>query len=172
MIQWTKKKSTNRVFGLLGLLCCLGLLACEGRPNKRHVEWVARDAWDSDCAEQAIIEKFKTANPKWKVKGEVWQVDVEATFKLVNECTSKSALSDPKKLADGLKELAKGETKKITGHTYKQFESLDFAKKPLEMSRCKVNGEDGWSLPGQEGERCWVGPKLVPDELKPQQVKK
>lgn len=125
------------------LLClpilALGLAACHSAPRQSHVQWVARDAWNADCADKAIVERWVADNGHWKIKGEVWVVDVDATFKLGNDCKSG-----------------------LLGKSFKAYESVSFQKDGLEMSRCKRDGEDGWSLPGKESERCWTGPTLLP----------
>ncbi len=113
--------------------------ACGGSPRDSHAQWVARDAWDSTCAEQAIIERFTATNGRWKINNEVWAVDVDATFKLVNACKS------------GLP---------LVGKEYKQFETAPY-KATVEMSKCKKGNDAGWSLPGKESSRCWTGPTLV-----------
>jgi hypothetical protein len=117
----------------------VSLSACSGTPLQQSVQWVARDAWDSTCAEQAIVEMWKANNGRWKVQGEVWAVDVEATFKLMNKCES------------GLP---------LVGKSYKQFETVQF-KQPIEMSKCKKGSDSGWALPGKESSRCWTGPTLL-----------
>jgi hypothetical protein len=130
--------------GLKGILLAVGagalMAACGGPPRESYVQWVARDAWDPSCAEQAIIETWKQDNGRWKVKGEVWTVDVEAGFKLVNKCDS------------GLP---------LAGKSYKQFEVVPF-QGTIEMSKCKKDGDTGWALPGKESSRCWTGPTLLP----------
>ena len=78
-------------------------------------------------------------NGHWKINDEVWSVDVDATFKLVNACTS------------GLP---------LVGKAYKQFETVPF-KGTVEMSKCKKGSDDGWAIPGKESSRCWTGPTLV-----------
>ncbi len=121
-------------------LAALLLVACDAAPSQQHMQWVARDAWDATCAEQGIVEQWKVQNGAWKIKGEVWATDVEATFKLVNACTS------------GLP---------LVGKSYKQFETVKFQKR-VEMSHCKAGASSGWALPGKEGSRCWTGPTLAP----------
>lgn len=116
-----------------------GASACGGAPRESYVQWVSRDAWDSTCAEQAIVETWKQQNGHWKVDGEVWVVDVDARFKLINKCSS------------GLP---------LVGKQYKQFEVVPFHA-TLELSKCKKDGDTGWALPGKESSRCWTGPTLL-----------
>jgi hypothetical protein len=112
---------------------------CGGSPRDALQQYVARDAWDPTCAEQAMIEKWTTTNARWAVEGKVWAVDVQATFKLANECTSK--------LPAGL--------------VYKQFQTIPFTA-TVEMAACKDSaGTAGWSLPGRQATRCWTGPTLL-----------
>ena len=91
----------------LGLSCLvfavLSSVACEGIPREQHVQWVARDQWDSTCADQAAVETWKASNGRWKMKPEVYVVDVDATFKMMNKCSS------------GLP---------LVGKQYKQFETI------------------------------------------------
>jgi hypothetical protein len=131
-------RALRPLLGALALPCFLA--ACSGTPRDSFVQWVARDAWDPTCAEQGIIEKWVATNGKWKINNEVWSVDVDATFKLVNACES------------GLPAL---------GKSYKQFEVVPF-KATVEMSKCKKGDQEGWSLPGKESTRCWTGPTLLP----------
>ena len=113
---------------------------CGGPPRDALQQYVARDAWDSTCAEQAMIEKWIAKNGRWKVDGEVYVVDVDASFKLANECSS------------GLP---------LVGKAYKQFETASFVK-TVEMSKCRnAAGDTGWALPGKESSRCWTGPTLL-----------
>lgn len=121
------------------VLCGLVLAGCGGSPRDSYVQWVARDAWDPTCAEAAIVERFTATNGRWKIKEEVWAVDVDATFKLVNKCSS------------GLP---------LLGKEYKQFEPVVF-KQTVEMSKCKKGNDSGWALPGKESSRCWTGPTLL-----------
>ena len=121
------------------VVALVGLSACEGKPREQHVQWVARDQWDSSCAEQAAIERWSATNGRWKVKPEVYVVDVDATFKMVNKCSS------------GLP---------LIGKTYAQFDAVAF-KGTVEMSHCKKDCQDGWSLPQKESSRCWTGPTLL-----------
>ncbi|HEY1101074.1 MAG TPA: hypothetical protein VGF99_19200, partial [Myxococcota bacterium] len=65
-----------------------GLTACNAPPRDSFQQWVARDAWDQSCAEHGMIEQWKAENGRWKVEHEVYVVDVEATIKLANECSS------------------------------------------------------------------------------------
>lgn len=120
-------------------LLALTLGGCGGSPRDSYVQWVARDAWDPTCAEAAIVERFTAQNGRWKIKDEVWAVDVDATFKLVNKCAS------------GLP---------LLGKEYKQFETVAF-QQTIEMSKCKKADATGWSLPGKESSRCWTGPTLL-----------
>ncbi|MCC7074962.1 MAG: hypothetical protein IT383_26865 [Deltaproteobacteria bacterium] len=127
--------------GALIALIALGMMAgCGGTPREQHVQWVARDAWDPTCAEKAMIETWKTENPRWKIKGEVYVVDVAASFRLTDDCKS------------GLP---------LVGKSYKSLEVASYQRQALEMSKCKKNGAVGWSLPGNESSRCWTGPTLL-----------
>lgn len=121
------------------VVAVLGLSACEGKPADRSMQWVARDAWDSTCAEKAMVETWSATNPRWVVQGEVYAVDVDAKFRLTDDCQS------------GLP---------LVGKTYKTIEVVPF-KGTVEMSKCKKDGETGWSLKGKEATRCWTGPSLV-----------
>lgn len=114
--------------------------ACDGAPREGYVQWVARDAWDSTCAEKAMVETWVAANPRWKVPKEVYVVDVDAKFRLTDQCIS------------GLPLIGKG---------YTALEVVPF-KGTVEMSRCKKNDVEGWALPGKESTRCWTGPALLP----------
>jgi hypothetical protein len=116
-----------------GSLVASALMGCEAKPRDQFIQWVARDAWNPPCAEKAMVEIWKTENLRWKVTGEVVLVDVDATFKLGNDCGP-----------------------------FKAFESKRFVKKGFEMSKCKVGKQRGWSLPGMEHKRCWTGPRLLP----------
>jgi hypothetical protein len=116
-----------------------GLAACEGTPRERNMQWVARDAWDSSCAEKAMVETWAATNPRWKVPNEVYVVDVDAKFRLTDNCTS------------GLP---------LVGKSYKTLEVVPF-KGTVEMSKCKKDGQTGWALPGKESSRCWTGPTLL-----------
>ena len=134
----------NRMTSRTSLALCavvVSLVAgCNVPPREAFQEYVARDAWDTTCAEQAIVEKWAATNGHWKIDGEVWVVDVDATFKMANECTS------------GLP---------VVGQSYKQFQAIPF-KKSVEMSKCKdTHGTTGWAVPDREGSRCWTGPNLV-----------
>lgn len=120
-------------------IALLSLAGCSGTPRDSFQQYVARDTWDSTCAEQGIVEKWTATNGRWKIPNEVWAVDVDATFKLVNECKS------------GLP---------LVGKEYKQFETVPF-KGTVEMSKCKKGNDDGWAIPGKESSRCWTGPTLV-----------
>jgi hypothetical protein len=121
-------------------LFALWAAACAGPPRDAFQQYVARDAWDVTCAEQAMIEKWVTRNGRWKTDETIWVVDVEATFKMANECTSS---------------LPAGAL------AYKQFQTIPFTK-TVEMVRCKnPQGDAGWALPGRESSRCWTGPTLV-----------
>ncbi|HEY4221418.1 MAG TPA: hypothetical protein VGO62_08745 [Myxococcota bacterium] len=103
------------------------------------MQWVARDAWDSSCAEKAMVEQWTATNGHWKIKDSVWVVDVDAKFRMVDDCHSAIPL---------------------VGKSYKTVESVPF-KGTVEMSKCVKDGQDGWSLPGKEGSRCWIGPTLL-----------
>lgn len=115
------------------------LTACEGAPAQRSMQWVARDAWDSTCAEKAMIETWSATNPRWEVQGEVYAVDVDAKFRLTDDCDS------------GLP---------LVGKKYKTIDAVQF-KQTVTMSKCKKDGDTGWSLKGKESTRCWTGPSLV-----------
>src|SRR4051812_5581829 len=69
-------------------IAVLSLAGCSGTPRDSFQQYVARDTWDATCAEQGIVEKWVATNGRWKIPNEVWAVDVDATFKLVNECKS------------------------------------------------------------------------------------
>ncbi len=140
----------RRVLASTAVIAALAATGCSGEPDKHHLQFVARDAWNKNCASKATVEKFEATNKKWKIKDQVFTADVKATFKLIDDCK-------------GLP---------LVGKSYKAFESADFEKKGLELSACKAEGEKGWSLPGKEGSRCFTGPTSVPDELKPKSVKK
>lgn len=139
---------------VLSLSGLVGLTACNAPPRDSFQQWVARDAWDQNCAEQGMVERWSTSNAHWKIKGEVYVFDVDATFKLANECkTNPAANVDLKALmAGGGGAIRMG---------YKQFETVTF-KKTVEMSKCVREGATGWSLPGKESQRCWTGPTLLP----------
>jgi len=139
---------------LVATLTVLGLTACNPPPRESFQQWVARDAWDSGCAEQAMIERWSGGNPHWKIEGEVYVVDVDATFKLANACKSGIPL-------DGIDVKALLEQGGGTiSRSYKQFEVVNF-KKTVEMSKCKKDEKVGWALPGKESTRCWTGPSLL-----------
>ncbi len=125
--------------GLAAVVSLLVAAGCDGPPSDQRMQWVARDAWDHTCAEKAMVEQWKVSNGHWKIKGEVWVADVDAVFRLTDDCAS------------GLP---------LIGKKYKTLEKAPF-KGTVEMSRCKKDGETGWSLPGKEGSRCWTGPTLL-----------
>lgn len=127
--------------GLLVFVCLSS--ACDAEPRDRHIQWVARDAWNPNCADKAIIERWVQSNGAWKEQGKVWRVDVDATFKLGNDC-------------EGSEDSA----------AIPAYQSVDFKRSGLELVPCKKGGNDGWALPGQEGGRCWTSPKLVTTEAK------
>lgn len=122
--------------GWAGVIVFAG--ACDAEPRDRHIQWVARDAWNPLCADKAIVERWVQSNGSWKVQGKVWQVDVDATFKMGNDCEGQ------------------GETPAIPA-----YQSVNFMRPALEMVPCRKGGEDGWALPGQENDRCWTSPKLL-----------
>ncbi|MCP4502257.1 MAG: hypothetical protein GY822_20055 [Deltaproteobacteria bacterium] len=124
------------------------LSACSGEPGKTYIEWVARDAWSQNCARKAAVETFEMEKKGWKVKDQIFLVDVKATYKLIDDC--------------------KGFP--LIGKSYKASESVKFEKKGLEMSKCKLDGKDGWSIPGKESKRCWTGPTSVGEEHKPKKA--
>ena len=130
------------------------LTGCNVAPRDSFQQWVARDAWDHSCAEQGMIEQWKADNGHWKIKGEVYVVDVEATIKLANACAS----GLPTQGVNVQELLEKGGG--AIARSYKQFETVTF-KKTVEMSKCKSADKTGWALPGQEGRRCWTGPTLL-----------
>jgi hypothetical protein len=123
------------------LLAALVVLtaACDGVPAQRSMQWVARDAWDATCAEKAMVETWNATKARWKIKGEVYVADVEAKFRLVDNCRS------------GLP---------LVGKEYQTIDVVPF-KGTVEMSRCKKDGTAGWALPGKESTRCWTGPSLL-----------
>ena len=114
------------------------LTGCNGPPSDQRMQWVARDAWDATCAEKAMVEQWTVKNGHWKIDGEVWVADVDAVFRLTDDCAS------------GLP---------LVGKKYKTLEKAPFTGK-VEMSKCKKDGDTGWALPGKEGSRCWTGPTL------------
>jgi len=125
------------MFNALTIATVAAVAACEGPPTDQKMQWVARDAWDSTCADKAMVEKWVATNGHWKIKDSVWVADVDATFRLTDDCAS------------GLP---------LVGKTYKTMEKAEL-KKTVEMSKCKdKDGETGWSLPGKEGSRCWTKP--------------
>jgi hypothetical protein len=136
------------------LTAVFSITACNPPPRDSFQQWVARDAWDAGCAEQAMIERWSAQNARWKIEGQTYVIDVDATFKLANACQSGLTL-------DGINVqdlLEKGGG--AIHRSYKQFENVEF-KKTVEMSKCEKNGKTGWSLPGKESTRCWTGPSLV-----------
>ena len=124
---------------LLALAAVVAVAGCEGTPAPRSMQWVARDAWDATCAEKAMVETWAATNPRWKIKGEVYVADVDAKFRMVDNCTS------------GLP---------LVGKDYKTLAVVPF-KGTVEMSKCKRDGDTGWALPGKESTRCWTGPSLL-----------
>lgn len=127
---------------IMALASVLAMAACEGKPIDRSQQWVARDAWDSTCAEKAMVETWSATNPRWEVQGEVYVVDVDAKFRMTDDCTS------------GLP---------LVGKTYKTIDVVPF-KGTVAMSKCKKDGQTGWSLKGKESTRCWTGPSLAPGQ--------
>jgi hypothetical protein len=116
------------------------LSGCGSPPREALQQYVARDAWDATCAEQAMVEKWSAKNARWAIDAQLWVVDVDATFKMANACTS------------GLP---------VVGQAYKQFQTIPF-KKTVEMAKCTdAQGTSGWALPGRETTRCWTGPTLL-----------
>jgi hypothetical protein len=87
-----------------------------------------------------MVETWKAENGRWKIKDSVYVVDVDALFRLTDDCQS------------GLP---------LVGKQYKTIDKVAF-KQTVEISKCKAGDKDGWALPGKEGSRCWTGPKLVP----------
>lgn len=140
------------VAALLG--CALAVSGCKPPPRDSFQQWVARDAWDQGCAEQAMIERWSVSNPHWKIEGEVYVVDVDATFKLANACQGGMSLG-----GINVKELLEKGGGSIS-RSYKQFETVEF-KGTVEMSRCQKHDDAGWAIPGKENGRCWTGPSLV-----------
>ncbi len=126
--------STARALSLLFALTALTVVVsgCNPKPRSEHVQWVARDAWNAKCAQFGIIERFKQENLSWVEPGKRAKVDVDATFKLGNDC-------------EGLK----------------AYSSYEFKLAGLELVKCSAGGEDGWALPGKEATRCWTGPRLL-----------
>jgi hypothetical protein len=129
--------SVPRAATAAAALALVAVTGCVAAPREAAVQYVARDAWDSTCAGQAIVEQWSQQGGDWKVKGEVYQVQVAATFKLVNKCTGKD------------------------GREYAQFETVRF-ESTVELSPCKKSGTKGWSLPGKQETRCWTGPTPLP----------
>lgn len=124
----------RKLGGVVAAACALVVVSgCNPKPRQEHVQWVARDAWNAKCAEVALVERFKQENLTWAEKGQRAKVDVDATFKLGNDC-------------EGLK----------------AYQSFDFKVQGLELVKCSASGKDGWALPGKESTRCWTGPKLLP----------
>lgn len=113
--------------------------ACDGIPAQRSMQWVARDAWDTTCAEKAMVETFSAQNARWQIKGEVYVADVDARFRLIDNCSS------------GLP---------LVGKEYQTIDVVPF-KGSVAMSKCKKDGATGWALPGKESTRCWTGPSLL-----------
>ena len=64
------------------------MMGCQPPPRDSFQQWVARDAWDPGCAEQAMIERWSVRDARWKIEGQTYSIDVDATFKLANACTS------------------------------------------------------------------------------------
>lgn len=124
-----------RRFALLVTLATAAtfLTACETKPQDRYMQWVARDAWNPQCADQAMVEVWKASTPEWKEKGKSVTVDVDATFKLANDC-------------------------EVGGAKLEAFKSFQF-KQTVEMVKCETGGKDGWALAATP-DRCWTGPKL------------
>ena len=140
MNRMTARTTLARCSVVASALGVLALGGCGGPPRDALQQYVARDAWDATCAEQAMVEKWSVKDGHWKVDDEVWVVDVDATFKMANACTS------------GLP---------VVGQAYKQFQAIPF-QKTVEMAKCKdAQGTSGWALPGREGSRCWTGPTLL-----------
>ena len=128
------------VFGTVaGAFVVVALGACSGKPLDKEQQWVARDAWDATCAEKATVEKWTATNERWEIKDSVYVVDVDATFRMINDCDS------------GLP---------LVGKKYKTIEVVPF-KGTVKMSKCKKDNASGWALPGKEGSRCWTGPNLL-----------
>lgn len=122
----------HRLLSVLPLLLAVSALcACHSPPRAEYVQWVARDAWNSRCAELAIVERFRHDPAEWIEEGVKARVNVDATFKLANDC-------------EGLK----------------AYQSFDFALAGLEMIRCDAAGSSGWAL-ATKPDRCWTGPKLL-----------
>lgn len=149
--------SGMRARSLLLFVASLSALAfasgCNAPPRDSYQQWVARDAWDQNCAEQGMVERWQASNGHWKIKGEVYVFDVDATFKLANECKT-----NPLQNVDVKDLMEKGGGAIRMG--YKQFETVNF-KKTVEMSKCQKDGDTGWALPGKESQRCWTGPTLL-----------
>ena len=111
----------------------LPLGGCQQGPRNQYLHWVARDAWDPNCAHAAIIEKWEDSNRQWAERYTRYTFDVDATFKLVNPCENGK-----------------------DGKVYKQFETVPFRVSQLEMVKCEgADGTEGWSVPGG---RCLTGP--------------
>ncbi len=101
-----------------------------------------------------MVERWVASNPRWKIEGQVFVIDVDATFKLANACQSVL----PSGNIDLQKIMEQGGG--AIARTYKQFEVVEF-KSTVEMSKCQKDGKAGWALPGKESGRCWTGPSLL-----------
>jgi hypothetical protein len=132
----------------------VGVTGCNPPPRDSFQQWVARDSWDQGCAEQAMVERWVVKNARWKIEGEVFVVDIDATFKLANACQGGLSLG-----GINVKELLEKGGGSIS-RSYKQFETVEF-KNTVEMSKCKKADKVGWALPGKESTRCWTGPSLL-----------
>jgi hypothetical protein len=154
MSTMMRTRTARFVFTSFFVVAITALTGCNASPRDSFQQWVARDAWDQGCAEQGMVEQWKTQNGRWKTEGQVYVIDVEATIKLANACNSvlpNGGINVADLLAQGGGAVAR---------SYKQFETVAF-KKTVEMSKCKTADKDGWSLPGQESRRCWTGPSLL-----------
>jgi hypothetical protein len=130
-----------RNFSLSLLLATVGFAgACDSTPQERHLQWVARDAWDPTCASAATVEQWAVSDRAWREPGKHYGAHITATLKLVNPCTST-----------------------LPGaRAYKQFESVKIDQ-VVDVVPCKNGtGDAGFALAGLEGQRCWTGPTLRP----------
>jgi hypothetical protein len=133
--MFIQKKTMFQYATLIAAFCTLAV-GCDSPPRNHYIHWVTRDAWEPGCAQQAAVEKIVVTNAHWKEEGKIYSVDVDATYKLINPCNQGQ-----------------------NGKSYRQFESVDFNRKGIEMVRCKRNGKEGWSLKDREVDLCWTGPK-------------
>jgi len=129
----SKKPSARVAFWVCLAVAATLAAGCNTSPPQTHLEWVARDAWDVGCAHAATVERFTIVKKGFVPESEVYRVDIDAAFKLINPCTTSSR-----------------------GAPYKQFESVPFVG-TAKMVRCESDGKKGWALEGR-ADRCWSGP--------------